>query len=172
MKTFQTNTRDYNGGDVFIIGNGASRKEVDLEQLKGVTIGCNYIYKDFIPTILTSICYHIINHIIKYENELLDILKVPESTMYLKHYNVKRLQNRGCWVKGDVLPYITTGNFAVDYAIKHLQPEKLHLIGFDNDNTNVYQGHQYYSRLKGTKSTNWNKNLNQLNYILRKYEEC
>lgn len=42
---------------VFIIGNGLSREGYDLESLRGRghIIGCNWLYKDFIPDTLTMI---------------------------------------------------------------------------------------------------------------------
>jgi hypothetical protein len=38
----------------YIIGNGPSRKNVDLTKLKGKTFGCNALYRDFSPDYLLS----------------------------------------------------------------------------------------------------------------------
>tara|TARA_Y100001963_G_scaffold156849_1_gene251465 strand:+ start:998 stop:1723 length:726 start_codon:yes stop_codon:yes gene_type:complete len=38
----------------WIIGNGPSRKQVDLDELEGTTFGCNAIYRDFTPDYLIS----------------------------------------------------------------------------------------------------------------------
>ena len=38
----------------YIIGNGPSRQEVYLRELKGTTFGCNAIYRDFTPDYLVS----------------------------------------------------------------------------------------------------------------------
>lgn len=43
--------------NVFVIGNGESRRGFDLEQLRdhGTIIGCNALYRDFIPDILVAV---------------------------------------------------------------------------------------------------------------------
>ena len=42
---------------VFIIGNGESRKGFDLANLRqhGTIYGCNAIYRDFMPDVLTAV---------------------------------------------------------------------------------------------------------------------
>jgi hypothetical protein len=44
-------------GNAYIIGNGPSRKDFDLTQLKdtGQTYGCNALYRDFIPDYIFSV---------------------------------------------------------------------------------------------------------------------
>ena len=44
-------------GNAYIIGNGPSRKEFDLNSLKatGQTYGCNALYRDFIPDYIFSV---------------------------------------------------------------------------------------------------------------------
>ncbi|MAG28194.1 hypothetical protein CMI47_21940 [Candidatus Pacearchaeota archaeon] len=41
--------------NVFVIGNGESRKGVDLNSLNGRTYGCNALYRDFAPDYLLAI---------------------------------------------------------------------------------------------------------------------
>lgn len=43
--------------NIFVIGNGESRRGFDLNQLKGhgTIIGCNALYRDFTPDILVSV---------------------------------------------------------------------------------------------------------------------
>jgi hypothetical protein len=40
----------------FVIGNGISRKDIDLDLLrgKGITYGCNALYRDFTPDVLVA----------------------------------------------------------------------------------------------------------------------
>ncbi len=51
----------YEGADaqgiekVFVLGNGPSRKNIDISKLDGVVIGCNACYRDFTPDV---ICAH------------------------------------------------------------------------------------------------------------------
>ena len=42
---------------VFLIGNGASRKDFDLERLRGIgtIIGCIALYREFTPDLLITI---------------------------------------------------------------------------------------------------------------------
>ena len=43
----------------YVIGNGLSREGFDLKKLKKcVTVGCNSIHKDFLPTYLVAIDRH------------------------------------------------------------------------------------------------------------------
>ena len=49
----------------FCIGNGESRKGFDLETLRphGTIYGCNAIYRDFMPDVLTAVDHGIIHEI-------------------------------------------------------------------------------------------------------------
>ena len=40
--------------DIFVLGNGPSRKNIDLSKLNGTVIGCNAIYRDFTPDIICA----------------------------------------------------------------------------------------------------------------------
>ena len=50
---------------VFCIGNGESRKGFDLEKLRkhGTIYGCNAIYRDFMPDVLTAVDHGIMHEI-------------------------------------------------------------------------------------------------------------
>ena len=53
------------GGKVFCIGNGESRVGFDLEKLRphGTIYGCNAIYRDFMPDVLTAVDHGIMHEI-------------------------------------------------------------------------------------------------------------
>ncbi len=53
------------GGKVFIIGNGESREGFDLETLRphGTIYGCNALYRDFMPDVLTAVDHGIMHEI-------------------------------------------------------------------------------------------------------------
>jgi hypothetical protein len=61
--------------NVFLIGNGESRKGFDLKKLKpyGKVYGCNAIYRDFVPDVLVSVDHGIMHEIYHsgycYDNE-------------------------------------------------------------------------------------------------------
>ena len=50
---------------VFCIGNGESRKNFDLEKLRphGKIYGCNALYRDFMPDVLTSVDHGIMHEV-------------------------------------------------------------------------------------------------------------
>ena len=54
-------------GNAYIIGNGPSRKDFDLETLKttGQTYGCNALYRDFVPDFIFSIDLKVTNEMVK-----------------------------------------------------------------------------------------------------------
>lgn len=51
--------------NAFVIGNGQTRLELDLENLRGngKTYGCNYLYEDFVPDVLVAVDTGIAQHI-------------------------------------------------------------------------------------------------------------
>ena len=71
---------------IFVIGNGNSRKNVDLFELSkhGKTVGCNALYRDFTPTYLithdSAILHEIISSDYTLNNELylLEYSPIPE----------------------------------------------------------------------------------------------
>ena len=54
-------------GIAYIIGNGPSRKGLDLDTLEGTTFGCNALYRDYSPDYLVSGDSNIIKEICKSE---------------------------------------------------------------------------------------------------------
>jgi len=74
---------------VFCIGNGESRKDFDLEKLRshGKIYGCNALYRDFTPDVLTAVDHGIMHEIYqsgycdKNETWLRNWTRVP-ATMY------------------------------------------------------------------------------------------
>ena len=56
---------------IFVLGNGPSRKNIDLSKLDGTVIGCNACYRDFTPDVICATDAGIIGDIIEsgYENQ-------------------------------------------------------------------------------------------------------
>ena len=50
---------------VFVIGNGPSRKNIDISKLDGTVIGCNACYRDFTPDVICATDAGIIGDIIE-----------------------------------------------------------------------------------------------------------
>jgi len=61
----------YEGADaqgidsVFVLGNGLSRKNIDISKLDGTVIGCNACYRDFTPDVICATDAGIIGDIIE-----------------------------------------------------------------------------------------------------------
>ena len=53
------------GGRVFCIGNGESRKDYNLQNLRqyGKIYGCNALYRDFTPDVLTAVDHGIMHEV-------------------------------------------------------------------------------------------------------------
>ena len=49
---------------VFVLGNGPSRKNIDISKLDGTVIGCNACYRDFTPDVICAIDAGIMSDII------------------------------------------------------------------------------------------------------------
>ena len=50
--------------DVFVLGNGPSRKNIDTSKLNGTVIGCNACYRDFTPDVICATDAGIISDIV------------------------------------------------------------------------------------------------------------
>ena len=51
--------------DVFVLGNGPSRANIDTSKLNGTVIGCNACHRDFNPDVICAIDAGVISEIIK-----------------------------------------------------------------------------------------------------------
>ena len=66
-KFYEDNVKNVARGNAYIIGNGPSRKDFDLNKLKasGQTYGCNALYRDFIPAFIFSVDSKITSTMVK-----------------------------------------------------------------------------------------------------------
>ena len=104
--------------NAFIIGNGVSRKSIDLERLNGITYGCNAIYRDFTPDYLVAVDPAMIEEILQstYPKERLIIRSHPA----IDAPTVRKLKWRDS----------CSGISALRLALQE-DYEKVVLIGFD-----------------------------------------
>lgn len=126
-------------GNAYVIGNGPSRKNFDLNLLKdtGQTYGCNALYRDFIPDYIFSV-------------DTKMTMKMCEDEVGLKtiHYapslEVNRKQSKGMLHLIPNNPHWISGNTAFWTAAVHGHT-KIYLIGFDfrqygkDQLNNIYQ---------------------------------
>ena len=101
----------------FIIGNGKSRKDFDLDALSfyGKTYGCNALYRDWSPDVL-----------IAHDQEMVD--EIVESD-----YNNKHICILGEPKEGDLCYKWFAGTHAIYETCTVDKPDEVYLIGFDFD---------------------------------------
>jgi hypothetical protein len=143
----------------FIIGNGRSRLDVDLNTLRGrgMTYGCNALYRDFVPDVLIATD----NGIAK---------EIQESGYAKTNRFYTRRPQEGSGAKPIEYNYgWSSGQVALSYAA-HAKHSYLYMIGFDlaglESNTkfnNVYAGTDHYKRSeeRATFYGNWLKQIHQ-----------
>jgi hypothetical protein len=113
-----------------VIGNGISRRGFDLNQLTGITLGCNSLYKHYKPDYLVAI-----DTVIRAEIEALG--KTP-----WKWVSRKFDKNAVVWITEDDKPVVlrsklngglnnNSGVLAAAYAAEILEIKELYLLGID-----------------------------------------
>ena len=131
-------------GNAYIIGNGPSRKDFDLNKLKatGQTYGCNALYRDFMPDFIFSV-------------DTKMTLSMCEDKVYEKcfHYTPALETNRPYGIGKLHLipnnPHWISGNAAFWTACVHGH-KNIYLIGFDfrqygdGKFNNIYQDTENY----------------------------
>ena len=131
-------------GNAYIIGNGPSRKNFDLNTLSGTgqTYGCNALYRDFIPDYIFSIDTKITVEMC--EN------KVGKKTIhYAPSLEVNRPYSKDMLHLIPNNPHWISGNQAMWTACVHGH-KNIYLIGFDfreygeNQLNNIYQDTENY----------------------------
>lgn len=116
----------------FIIGNGPSRRNIDLSKLSGDTYGCNLLFNEFIPTVLVSCDLAISNHI--------QLTSYPKyHTFYSRH----AFKSSGALHLSRHYRSWSSGSNAVQLAISAKHKEIV-LIGFDFNNENIISDTVFY----------------------------
>jgi len=99
----------------FIIGNGPSRRGVDLASLEGTTYGCNALYRDFAPDFLVAVDKKMQEEIIAsgyHENHICYFRDPQRSPKILQHPNIITWKHHRGAVNN-------SGIAAVYHAMKH-----------------------------------------------------
>ncbi len=133
----------------YVIGNGPSRKNLDLQKItrflskskvpsKSFVIGCNYIYKDFEPDVIIAQDTKVLLQMVK------DDVSVPVIAPLLK-YNWARNNGQRNLRKFFCLKFPTynmtrwnSGDIAI-YVACLLGFKKIELIGFDGGASSLYR---------------------------------
>lgn len=151
----------------FIIGNGESRKDFDLEKLRphGVIYGCNALYRDFEPDYLVAIDDKMIKEINESEFPKEKFIVPTREEQY------EPIEMHGSRVR----PRSNAGMNAIMEAIKRGSTE-IYLIGFDflihNDKmalSNMYDGTNAYGPETRTSLPDSRNRMNFLGFVMKKY---
>lgn len=155
-------------GNAYIIGNGPSRKNFDLNLLKatGQTYGCNALYRDFIPDYLFMVDRYISQTIVNEEVYGKCVCYAPALEYSRSKGKLNLIPNNPHWVSGSA---------AFWTACMHGH-KNIYLIGFDFQEygkgklNNIYQDTEHY----GTRDSNvthegW---LNQLRVCVKQRPYC
>jgi len=115
---------------VTVIGNGVSRAPIPLHQIRGLTVGCNAVYRDYTPNYLC-----VVDHAITKEIHESDY----QGVVYYRHMTLRRLNLRQKinWYTPHFMNSDNTGNSSILLA-KDLGAEEIDLIGFDGVEQKLY----------------------------------
>ena len=138
----------------WVIGNGESRKHIDINKLEGITYGCNAIYRDYFTDYVFCKDKGISNEV-----TFSGIWK--DRRVYFQHRwrndsESREAYNRICYWDQEYPDCGTAAlRTAASYAVKYLNDEwkypegaSVHMIGFDYDTSgkmnNIYKGTNNY----------------------------
>lgn len=128
---------------VFLIGNGKSRNDFDLNRLKsiGTTIGCNAIYREkgFQPDIIVAIDSKMLTEMTKakYSQQ-----EHETAMIILPHNRAVPIPGSYVWKSQR---FNTSGAFAMRMISNLLKPKKCYMLGMDGYPGNVYDGTKNYA---------------------------
>jgi len=134
----QDKNKKYLTESVFLLGNGSSRKDFDLERLRpyGTILGCNAIFRDFAPDILLGIDAKMLR-------EIKDAGFTSEDRMCIIP------KSRGVAVphayKWMAEKFNTTGCFGMHVIGKLMEAKYCYMLGMDNFAGNIYVNTPNYS---------------------------
>ena len=148
----------------FVLGNGLSRKELDLNVLTryGTIYGCNALYRDFTPTVLVAT-----------DTPISETIQRSEYAFKHRFYTRKPLLGLGAQIIPEEIWGYSSGPVAVSLASQHGN-SLVYLIGFDmgpasnGKFNNVYADTEFYKKSAAvpTYTGNW---INQIKEITKKF---
>ena len=139
--------------NVWVIGNGESRRNFALNQIKDHTIGCNAVHRDYSCTEFVAVDRRMVNEILR--NEATQGRSVWTRPDWTKEYSLPRIKTlpdppfTGT-LKADIPFHWNSGPYAVLLATAY-NPRQIHLLGFDlyhtnNKVNNLYKDTENYNR--------------------------
>ena len=147
----------------FVLGNGVSRRDVDLNNLKhfGPIYGCNALYRDFTPTALIST-----------DKPISDRIQDSGYALKNRFYTRRPIPGSGAHPVPQKYFGYSSGPLATSIAAMD-NARIIYLIGFDmgpvnNHFNNVYANTEFYKKSSAvpTYTGNW---VNQIKTVMRDY---
>jgi len=143
-----------------IIGNGSSRKDLKLSELKGKTYGCNSIINEFIPDVLVATDDPISKHI--------------QKSGYAKRftfYTRKVYAGTGALQLRPQYKNWCSGSNALQLAV-YDDHKEIYILGFDfgsniDEINNVYAGAEFYKH-RFERSSYYGDWVSQISTIIKK----
>ena len=138
---------------MWVFGNGESRKQIDLDQLKGYKVGCNAIMRDHAVDYLVCVDRRMVNEAVeKNINETTLVYTRPDWYGNYRHLkNIREVPDIPYEpsIRADEPFQWGSGPYAVLLAAKLSKERSISLVGFDlySDNklvNNMYKGTQGY----------------------------
>lgn len=122
---------------VFLIGNGTSRKDFDLERLRGIgtIIGCNALYREFTPDLLIAIDAKMLR-------EIKDAGYGEENTVIIPRGRTIAVPKALTW---RTERFNTSGCFGMKMISQAMQTTKCYMLGMDGFPGNMYDKSKNYA---------------------------
>jgi hypothetical protein len=167
----KTNINKNLSGVAFVIGNGVSRKNINIFDLKqqGVIYGCNAIYREFEPDYLIAVDAKMITEIVQTGYHLKNNVWTNYNRAYSKYNSLNFFQPSKGWSSGP-----TALHMASEKNYKTIYILGFDYIGIGDRVNNIYSGTHNYKKTdeRATYYGNWLrqtqtviKNNQQIEYI-------
>jgi len=146
----------------FVLGNGRSRQNVNLEELKnyGYIYGCNALYREFEPDFLIAVDPKMIFEIESKGWQLTHKVWTNPNSKYKKFSNFNYFNPGLGWSSGPTALHMASGHGA----------DEIYILGFDYTGTptglvnNIYAGTENYKKVDDTATYygNWRRQTDQV----------
>lgn len=167
--------------DIWAIGNGESRRNFNLNQIKGYTIGCNAIHRNYVCDVFVAVDRKMVREIM--ENPVCSKKVVYTRPEWYKEFDSKQviclpeIPYKGDH-KQDIGFHWNSGPYAVLLACLR-KPKQINLLGFDLYGVNGLQNNLYKDtdnyapgNQKEVKPTFWIHQLGKLFELFPDIEFC
>lgn len=123
MKPKNTPAVSLTGKSAFVLGNGVSRKGIDLSVLQeqGTVYGCNALYREFEPDYLVAVDVKMVNEICKNQYQLTHEVWTNPNRSYAKLQGLNFFHPAKGW---------SSGPTALWLASQH-EYDNIYILGFD-----------------------------------------